>query len=636
MGGLSSLYGSADVSPSKAISTYGGSPLPALTQAADRSEKNYYQGLAGADKLGLVLTALKAREVDVPELEAIINPVRKELEGIAASGDYENAIPRVSALARQLTSDPTVLRIAENYQREQANKKRLQALRDKKESIILEKDQSAIPTVKRDLETGEIIGYNTYEDTGQVKQDWDKEIENIWSILKPDRFILDPKYGKDVAKALTGYVQTGVWEGISGGKEGDKINSQIENALKRYKESGAYKQQVEYYESIGEENPEGKAREHLMAVGMMKVFSATTVGHLKDIMLAEALDAQGGLPPQKAPSIDIQGYTMANVDKLLNYDLDKFVNKERTKKAKSQKSWTEGTDLGGTTLPPDQVDYYKGRSVDITPEEQKSFESAVIAAANLLGVEEVPDFDSEEAYGMAKAYETIVTNQMINAKADPANFDREFREMGISKNDRDVDAMRKRLTAQLKGNVRNVEFYDPETNEWFYGSDTDKFKEYIKDIDNLGVVGSVEPTNLFTTLPELKNFTDPYIVNVVEDGVPVRQLLATRGSDSRNKTAAGIQAQIVNKVYVDLAALPGMAKKYNLVGSEVEAYYHPNKPHPVTQVPGVIIVSGGEPTGAADFQEIPLAGGTMVIAPDGTAYFSSFEAFASVAKKIKE
>ena len=632
MGGIGSLYGDAQVSPSKPMPMYGGSPLEAVSKAAERAEKNYYEGIAYADKVGMITEAIKARAVDRPELDEHLAPIRKELEVIAASGDYENAMPRIANIARKLYSDPTINKIQENYAKEEALKKRHQGLQDKKETILFGKDYSNTPTVSRDPETGEILGYNDIIDTGQVKLPWDEKAEKIWNSTKADQYITDPKYGAQVSKALAGWVQTGTWKGISGGKEGDKINRQLGNALMRYKQSGEYLQQLEYYTSQNHPNPEKAVRDHLLSVGMMKVFDDNTVRYIQDVMMGEGQQGQGSIGSIGSMEtttdlpFDSRAYEQVMSSRVDNgYDPEKFEFKSRrgTGILKDEEGNPVIHPKGGVV----KGAYYEGIDKDaLESAEGVAYMQDVQAMAAIRGTE-VPDFASEEAAEYAKAYRDLLEMQMHSYKVKNFDRKRELAENTITKNDVTISQIQDRVGKAIRSQYQGLKFYDMDTGK-IYGGGDPEFEEFAANLSDLNMMGSLVPTHPYTQIPGLEDFADPRKATIPNKDGDIHNFLISRSEGSRN-SSLGRAAQKLNDTHNTLFYRPGVDYEFFIGGKPVLASYiprtQPDGNGGITIKGGLVVVTGGEPTG--DAEDRILGNGEGVVKPDGTTYFNSIEAF---------
>ena len=563
-------YGSAVITPTGFIPTYAGQPLEQFNQTADLLKQEYDTNVARYDAVQAWLAEQNALEGDRQSLETAFQPYRDQLADIAQTGRYERMGPQVRALAAQASQDPYIRAIQESYQRGEEARKISEEMRAKGIQQLYYKNPADHQTISVDPETGEKT-INIFSSQAEQQLDWAAPKREIANQIKSDSFDTTPQRVTDI---LAGYIKMGRISGIST----DKIARKLQSMMTSYEGTPEFQQEFRYYTTPQEQGGLGMTAEdaranivnEMFAAGDLITFQNQNAKYMKDLIFEANQKAKAGGPglpglagpvPIEQPALQ-QGepgglFSDDDFSPIMKVDLNKFdPSKQRGGFKGGVESFTFAEDeanqriaelketygdrfdelydvtrgLGHIRIvPKDHLETYTEeerrnlRDESITPEEQQQFEKIVTAYADLYNIP-IPDMGSPEAFGLAKAYQEQIGDNIqtfLYNTADDARaaYRRDITGKKVGNVER--EELRKKQEANLDRHKFTSKYFDPETNQEL---DEDDIEELLDNKSNLILKGSVNPASYIPPGID-KSFADSYLIEVRDkDGNNPREL----------------------------------------------------------------------------------------------------------------
>ena len=270
------MYANTDIFTTGFIPTYQGEPLQEIKETQAKLDQEYQTQLDNATKLDVLLGELKSIEGDSALLNKAKSEYTKELEAIAASGDYENMATRVNALGRRYVKDKRfnaiqATKAAFDQEAAEAAKLRLKGV-----NALRAGDASTYQTAVVDSETRE-VKYIPYTSRLTAELNYDAKKKEIASQINPDSYIrgLNDKERELLKNNPMSLLATARIKGISS----EKINRLKDDMLNVYLNSAEGKQEKEILQESGytEEEALKTIGDSLESRGNLQVFSESTV-----------------------------------------------------------------------------------------------------------------------------------------------------------------------------------------------------------------------------------------------------------------------------------------------------------------------------------------------------------------------
>lgn len=254
-------------------SSYVGSPLGEYMNLLPYAQQRYDVARETLDDTDVFINAIEHNDSDRDALYSITSPFRDRIAEARDSGDFRSMYDDIKGLSKQVGGNKGIKTIQESY---------LGAMKQKElesqygSQALSFSDPSKHQSIKVD-ENGN-VKYDVYTPHVEKRGDYDKRIQDIWSILKADGMPIDLKQHTG---AIDGFLKYGSWKGI-----GDaKINGYLQSAFDRYVESPEGEQDYRRLTQIEGMAPEEAAldiQRRMLAVGSGMKYSDVDMRYLQD------------------------------------------------------------------------------------------------------------------------------------------------------------------------------------------------------------------------------------------------------------------------------------------------------------------------------------------------------------------
>lgn len=259
-------------------SSYVGSTLGEYMNLLPYAQQRYDAARDTLDETDAFINSVDHLEGDRDALYQITSPYREGLAAARESGDYRGMYDQIRGLGKKVVSDKGIKTIQESY----AGARRQEELEAQYGTRAL---SFSDPSKHRSIQVDERgnVKYDVYTPHVEQRGDYDKRIQDIWSILKADGMPINLREHTGTVK---GFLESGSWEGISG----KKVQEYLGQAFDRYIESPEGEQDYRRLTQIEGYTPEEAVNDinrRMLSVGSGMVYSKTDMRYQQD-PLAEA------------------------------------------------------------------------------------------------------------------------------------------------------------------------------------------------------------------------------------------------------------------------------------------------------------------------------------------------------------
>lgn len=549
-------YSPIQLSNSQFIPTYAGAPLAEGDKYGEGLAKLYHQNISDLTRLDLLNASRKVKPGDEEVSQAYDKQLADEMAKMAKEGNYEDMTVRINALARNHVNNPDLKALAESRAEYEKQEEDVRKLGLSKQQALNVQDPAKFQTITYDENGKKIV--NIFKNKVQGKLDWDEKIQNIWNAVKEDAGPLSQAQADKLIPAIQGYINTGVWTGITD----NKILAKLQDAVKVYEGSSEGVQQQDQFiqeaEQLGIEDPkeqkayaDAKIREFALSAGRLKTFSKTDPQLVQDLVFAEALRNSGkDTSSAFLPGTDTGVRTDAPIVKLTEVQTpDDLI-------AKAESSYMKGLNINNKFYTADQLKKLKLEDKVVqsigTPEEQQNHLRIAKAA-----LEWKYSQDKKAAAGNGVEAPTHPLKQFYEGN-DPAKAEKAEKDFLFSNSTNNIikefqDHMNERMSFAFKqdynysspegrnqaaGDLEDFKnrwafrtFYNLDTGEVFSAKDgesfNEKFTEAIPDVSKVTVGGTTGLANPYAMITGKPEFNDAVYLNYADkDGKVSRLLMA--------------------------------------------------------------------------------------------------------------
>lgn len=318
-------------------SSYVGSTLGEYMNLLPYAQQRYDVARDTLDETDAFINSVDHLEGDRDALYQITSPYREGLAAARESGDYRGMYDQIRGLGKKVVSDKGIKTIQESY----AGARRQEELEAQYGTRAL---SFSDPSKHRSIQVDERgnVKYDVYTPHVEQRGDYDKRIQDIWSILKADGM---PINLREHTGAIKGFLESGSWEGISG----KKVQEYLGQAFDRYIESPEGEQDYRRLTQIEGYTPEEAVNDinrRMLSVGSGMVYSKTDMRYQQD-PLAEAKAAaaakQAGAMGGETGYIPASKATTARLGDLIGTTgkLERNEKGELVKQFNWGETWTE-------------------------------------------------------------------------------------------------------------------------------------------------------------------------------------------------------------------------------------------------------------------------------------------------------
>lgn len=270
-----SIYSDLQLDGGQYVPQYAGAPLGEIERTADKLATRHYQNLASASQLQILANQMKAQLLPGAKgyVDEHITALDTALQDMARAGG-ENSTARINALATALQGDQGILNASLRSKEFAEQSKLIDQLKSQGHTPLYNQERRQ---ALLDAAVGDEVYNMPYDAQVEPYKDPGKDMENVWSRVKPDSIESALKadmttsmrnlLGRGVAGAdpdMAMFLSTITKEGVSA----SKIGEQLENAWQQYKNTESYQQQVGPL--VGKS--EATAKEEFLRNGLLGVY----------------------------------------------------------------------------------------------------------------------------------------------------------------------------------------------------------------------------------------------------------------------------------------------------------------------------------------------------------------------------
>lgn len=254
-------------------STYVGSTLGEFMNLLPYAQQRYDSARDMLDDTDVFINSIEHLEGDRDSLYQITSPFRESIASARDSGDYRGLYDDIRRTSKKVIGDKGLKTISDSYQGA-LKQKELEATYGTQALSFSD------PSKHRSIEVDENgnTRYNVYVPHVEKRGDYDKRIQDIWSVLKADGMPIDLQEHKG---AIDGFLKYGSWKGISD----SKISGYLKSAFERYVDSPEGEQdyrRLTQIEGFAPDEARADIERRMLAVGSGMKYSDVDYRYMQD------------------------------------------------------------------------------------------------------------------------------------------------------------------------------------------------------------------------------------------------------------------------------------------------------------------------------------------------------------------